>query len=238
MQMRILPILFFLIFCSCGVKTENNQSFNATDTIKNEVDTAISAKEFENFPTGNFEQLVEAYEDPDRRNWQNPDLVLNMLGNLSQKTVADIGSGTGYFAIRIAQFADKVIAIDIDERFLEFIEERKLEIADSIAARIVTRLTNESDPSLSPNEADVALLVNTYPFIENRPGYFNKVKNGLTNNGKLVILDYKKGNIPVGPPDEIKISPEEVFAELRQAGFQEFSIDEKSLEYQYIIIAE
>ena len=238
MQMRKRLLYFFLLTISCGPKNDSNQSSIITDSITSEVDSAISSQKIDNFPTGNFEQLVETYKDPNRRNWQNPDLVLNMLGDLNQKTVADIGSGTGYFAIRIAQFANKVIAIDIDERFLEYIEERKLEIADSIAARIVTRLTNEDNPSLLANEVDVALLVNTYPFIDNRPSYFSKVKNGLRNKGKLVILDYKKGNIPVGPPNEIKISPEEVFAELRLAGFKEFSIDEKSLEYQYIIIAQ
>ncbi|MFW5760353.1 MAG: class I SAM-dependent methyltransferase [Cyclobacteriaceae bacterium] len=236
--MRTAILFCFFIIYACGNKTDKNQTFKFPDTVENESATAIPPQEINNFPNGNFEQLVEIYEDPNRRNWQNPDLVLNMLGNLNKKTVADIGSGTGYFAIRIAQFADKVIAIDIDERFLDYIEERKLEIADTIAQRIVTRLTNEDDPSLSPNEADVALLVNTYPFIDNRPVYFSQVKRGLKPDGKLVILDYKKGDIPVGPPDEIKISPEQVFAELRQAGFQEFSIDEKSLEYQYVIIAE
>jgi hypothetical protein len=55
--------------------------------------------------------------------------------------------------------------------------------------------------------------------------------------GKLVIVDYKKGKMPVGPPEEFKIEPEKVFAELKDAGFSNFTINEQDLQYQYIIIA-
>jgi len=237
MRPKLIIAIFLLSACTGSEKEEQKKIIDSAAVVE-EKDTSIQKINSENFPTGNFEQLVEIYEDPNRRNWQNPDLVLDMLGDLQNKTVADIGSGTGYFAIRVAQFADKVIAIDIDERFIDYIEERKLEIADTISQKIITRLTSENEPSIKAGEADVVLLVNTYPFIKNRPEYFSKVKQGLKNNGRLAILDYKKGNIPVGPPDEIKISPEQVFAELRQAGFKEFSIDEKSLDYQYVIIAQ
>ena len=44
---------------------------------------------------------------------------------LDGKTVADIGAGTGYFAFPLAKKAAKVIAIDIDQRFLDYIEQRK-----------------------------------------------------------------------------------------------------------------
>jgi SAM-dependent methyltransferase len=238
MRLKLIISIFLLSACDTPEKEKQQNNRDSSATTIEKSDTSRQEINVENFPTANFEQLVEIYEDPNRRNWQNPDLVLNMLGDLKNKTVADIGSGTGYFAIRVAQFADKVIAIDIDERFIEYIEERKLEIADTISQKIKTRLTSEDDPSLNPGEADVVLLVNTYPFIENRPEYFSKVKHGLKPNGRLAILDYKKGNIPVGPPDKIKISPEQVFAELRKAGFKEFAIDEKSLDYQYVIIAQ
>lgn len=53
--------------------------------------------------------------------WQKPDLVLNTLGNLENKVVADIGAGTGYFSFRLAMRAKKVIAIDIDKDVLDTI---------------------------------------------------------------------------------------------------------------------
>jgi len=72
-----------------------------------------------------FDTLVAHFEDPSRAEWQKPDAVIASLGPLDGKTVADIGTGTGYFAFPIAKKAAKVIAIDIDQRFLDYIRHKK-----------------------------------------------------------------------------------------------------------------
>src|SRR5579864_911511 len=72
-----------------------------------------------------FGKLVARFEDPVRAQWQKPEKVIASLGTLDGKTVADIGAGTGYFAFPIAKEAAKVIAIDIDQRFLDYIEHKK-----------------------------------------------------------------------------------------------------------------
>lgn len=240
---KILNILWILVlssFAACdfesgsGKKTVVDDSIDINPTSETPQDS-ITDEEY--FTTENFDILVKKYEDPGRVNWQNPELVLEKLGDLNGMVVADIGAGTGYFTFRMARTADKVIAIDIDQRFLDYIDERKREFPDGGLDNVVTRLTEESSPNLKPNEADVVLMVNTYHFIENRIDYFEKVKNGLAPGGRLIVVDFKEGKIPVGPPDDIKVSPEVVFSELEDAGFQEFQIDQKSLEYQYIIIA-
>lgn len=239
---RLSFFSFLLTVLSCG-GPNSNQSADETPSTQQEehpspaeTDTANEVQQYlENF---DFNVLIEKYEDPERRMWQNPDLVLDKLGDLSGLVVADIGAGTGYFTFRMAENAHKVIAIDVDSRFLEYIEERKREMDADQAGNIDTRLTTEDDPSLRPNEADIALVVNTYHFIENRADYFEKVKKGLKDSGRLAIVDFKAGNMPVGPPEELKVSPETALKELRQAGFQQFSIDSVSLQYQYIIIAE
>jgi len=56
---------------------------------------------------------------------KKPEVVIAKLGDLSNMTVADIGAGTGYFSFRLAEKAEKVISIDIDERFLNYIENKK-----------------------------------------------------------------------------------------------------------------
>lgn len=229
-----LVLLLFLSYCkgrnNNDLPTKNNENDYYIDH-----DTGNIVDEY--LANTNFDTLVKKYEDPQRVNWQNPDLVLNKLGDLNGKTVADLGSGSGYFTFRMAQTAKKVIAIDIDQRFLDYIEERKQEISTEIAQRIITRLTVEDDPSLDRNEVDIVLVVNTFHYIANRSEYFSKVKNSLKNNGFLVIVDFKNSDMPIAPPNELIVGPETAFMELREAGFGEFTIDEKSLEYQFILIA-
>lgn len=182
-----------------------------------------------------FQSLVKHFEDPSRAQWQKPDTVIGMLGELSGKTVADIGAGSGYFTFPLAEKAKKVIAIDIDQRFLDYIEKKNASLPEKLP--IETRLVEEDDPRLAPGEADVVIIVNTYHHIEDRPAYFKNVREKLNKNGALVVVDYFKKELPVGPPATMKLSEETVKEELKKAGFEDISLDVKTLEYQYIIIA-
>lgn len=186
----------------------------------------------------NFDILVQQYEDPTRMEWQNPDYVIEKLGNLENTVVADIGVGSGYFAFRIAEKADKVIAIDIDQRFLDYIDELKEESSDEeVDERLQTRLALEDDPLLAPQEVDLVLMVNTYHFLSSRAEYLRRVRTGLKRNGKIILVDFKMGRMPVGPPEQLKVSRQEAMSDLKKAGFTNLEADVTSLQFQYIITA-
>jgi 2-polyprenyl-3-methyl-5-hydroxy-6-metoxy-1,4-benzoquinol methylase len=182
-----------------------------------------------------FDQLVAHFEDPARAQWQKPDLVIASLKPLEGKTVADIGAGTGYFAFPIARKAAKVIAIDIDKRFLDYIEQKKQ--TRKIGANIETRLTTPDSPGLNTGEADVVIIVDTLHHIENRIEYLKTLRNDLRKGGVLVIVDFKKEKTPQGPPVELRLAQDEVESELKAAGFSVISAKSDLLPYQYIIKA-
>ena len=119
-----------------------------------------------------FEKLVARFEDPERVTWQKPDSVIAMFGDLTGKTVAEIGAGTGYFSFRLARQAKKVIAIDIDQRFLDYMNERIGD--DSSYANVEPRMAAENNPAIQPRETDITLLVNTYHHLEDRINYFGQ----------------------------------------------------------------
>ncbi len=181
-----------------------------------------------------FDDLVERFDNPEREKWQKPGLVIEKLGDISDKTIGDIGSGTGYFSFRLAKKAKKVIALDVDERFLNFIKEKKKK--DNIS-NVYTRLVEYDDPKLADNELDAIITVNTYHHINNRVEYFKKCKKGLSKNGILLIVDFKKEEMNFGPPLSHKLSKKAVIDELEKAGYKDISVDTKTLEHQYVIIA-
>jgi len=174
--------------------------------------------------------------DPERGSWQNPDLVIEKLGDLSGKIVADIGSGTGYFTFPISRMAKKVIAIDIEQRYLDYIEDRKLELPIEQADVIETRLTVEDEPNLHTDEVDAVLMVNVFYYLNDRSAYMKIVNNALRENGILVLVDFKPGDLPVGPSGD-KVPADEVIKILSSAGFEDIQLDQESLQYQYIISA-
>lgn len=184
-----------------------------------------------------FNDLVADYESKDRLIWQKPDMVITRLGNLSTQTVVDLGAGTGFFAFRMVTQAKKVIALDIDRRFITFMDSAKTELSPTLRERFETRLVETNDPKLKPGEANAVIIVNTYMYIQNRVDYMKLLRKGIAKGGKVLIVDYKEKNIPVGPPVSIKIPLSIVEKELKQAGFKQINSDDTSLDYQYIITA-
>lgn len=183
-----------------------------------------------------FEELAAGFESPERDAWQKPDEVIAALGDVAGKTIMDIGSGTGYFSFRLVAAGANVICADIDERFLEYIASRKeqLQISDE---QMELRHVPYDSALLQPGEVDMVLLVDTYHHILNREAYFSEVRAGLKPGGQLVVVDFFKSDLPVGPPVDMKIDRETIIEELRDAGFEQFEVNGELLPYQFIITA-
>ena len=220
---------------ACG--DSSNQPVRDTDPFS---DPSLSTEIPSPGEESSFEERLAAYESKDRVFWQKPDLVIDLLGDLSEKTVADIGAGSGYFARRMAHKAQHVIAIDINEQFIEFMDSIKLvELPSEIQDRFETRLATPQDSKLRNGEADVVIFVNTYIYIPNRVEYMSRLKEGVKPGGKIVIVDFKKKRMPIqNPPDELRLPLHQVEDELEEAGYRWLASDDTSLNYQYIVIGE
>ena len=190
--------------------------------------------------TGNgtgFENEAKEYESPDRVIWQKPDLVIQELGDVNGKTVADLGAGTGYFSRRIAYKGARVIAIDIDPKAIQWMQEQKTKFPEELQDRLVIRKATEDDPKLKDNEVDMVLLVNTYSYIKNRVTYFTRLQKAIRKGGIVLVIDFKKTDTPFGPKVQERVDLTDVEQELTQAGYDVIMKDESSLEYQYILKA-
>lgn len=232
-----LAIFFFIIASSC--KNANDEPIDRPRYIDSlETSTSVEPKGSPEDSIA-FEERLADYESKDRVFWQKPDLVVDRLGDLSTKTVADIGAGSGYFARRLAYKAKRVIAIDIDPNFIHFMDSIKVvELPTDIQQKFETRLATFDDPKLNPKEADIVLIVNTYLYIQDRVVYMRRLKEGLAPGGQVVIIDFKKKRIPLSNPQQgIRVPLFEVEEELFEAGYSRVISDDTSLDYQYIVVA-
>jgi SAM-dependent methyltransferase len=178
-------------------------------------------------------ELIERNRDT----WQKPGLVISLLGDLHDKTVADLGAGSGYFSFPLARVAKKVIAIDIDKEAISFMDSIKTQLPEDLKSRFEARLAFPNDPLLKKGEADDIIMVNTYAYINNRVAYLQGIRSNLPKGGRLIVIDFKEKNTPVSPSAEYIIAMSTVQKELLAAGFKIADVDDASLEYQYIVIA-
>ena len=157
-------------------------------------------------------EYAKVLEDPSRDAWQKPQDVVKALGLKSTDTIADIGAGTGYFSRRFAHHAGKVYAVDIDQKLLSI-------ASKDAPSNLETVLAAPDDPRLPIASIDTIFFCDVLHHIDNRPAYYAKLAKALRPDGRIVIIDFYKKDLPVGPPQAMKIAPEEVIGEFQKAGF-------------------
>lgn len=163
------------------------------------------------------DEWVGMFDSPDRDAWQKPDAVLAALALRPDAQVADIGAGTGYFATRLARAAPQglVYAVDLESDMVTYLGQRA---AREHLSNLRPVLAQADDPQI-PTAVDLVLLVDTYHHVPGRVAYFRKVASALRPGGRVVIIDFLR-DAPMGPPVEHRIPPEQVAAELAQAGLR------------------
>ena len=182
-----------------------------------------------------IQKWVDIFEDPARAEWQKPEEVVKKLELKPGGTVADIGAGTGYFTRLFAVAVGpegKAIGLDIEPSMVDYMkEDAKKQGLTNYEAKIV----KPDDAGLPSKSVDVIFICNTYHHIEDRVNYLKKLTGALKPNGRIVIVDFYKKPLPVGPQSVAhKISEEDVKKEFKKAGYRlKKSLD--FLPYQYYL---
>ena len=178
------------------------------------------------------EQWAHVFDDPKRDEWQKPHEVIRALALKPDAVIADIGSGTGYFAVRFANMAPKgrVYGVDIEPDMVKYLAGRaKREKRDNIVAIVGA----PDDPRL-PEEVDLILMVDVFHHVEDRAGYFRKLRASLKPGGRVAIIDFRIDS-PEGPPKAARIAADRVIAELEGAGYT-LAREHRFLPNQYFLV--
>ena len=239
MNTKHLLLASSLVFALASCKGQNKQNDKAKtehqkahDGQHHSDDSAKTANDY--MHRSSTDELINRFESPERDAYQKPDTVLAYLGDIEGMKIMDIGSGSGYFSVKLAEQGARVIAADVDEKFQAVIKKR---IADNDLKNIELRKIPYDSPDLADGEVDKVIIVNTFHHIENRSDYFAKVKKGIKPDGELVVIDFFKKEIPVGPPVNHKLDLETVKKELGEAGYTQLDVNVDLLPYQFIIRA-
>lgn len=180
----------------------------------------------------NAAKWARIFDDPARDDWQQPVAVIRALAPAADAAVADIGSGTGYFSVRLARALPRgqVYGVDTEHDMVQYLAER----ARREGLRNITAIAGTGDDTRLPVPVDLAMLVDVYHHIADRGQYFRRLRGALKPGGRVAIIDFRADS-PEGPPPEARIAPDRVKAEMARAGYV-LAAEHTFLPRQYFLI--
>jgi len=166
-------------------------------------------------------QGADWLERPGRDEEQRPDEVIRAMGLRDGDVVADLGTGTGYFARRVARAiapSGRVYAVDIQPEMIALLK-RNVERAG--LANVVPVLGTADDPKLPPGSVDWILLVDVYHELQAPKAMLARMREALKPTGKVALVEYRlEGLTALHIREEHRMSPRQVLAEWEPAGFR------------------
>jgi SAM-dependent methyltransferase len=165
------------------------------------------------------------FNNPRREEWEKTEKIIESLKIQPGSTIADVGSGPGYYTFKFAQLAGtsgKVYAIDTVQNHLDYVQSlcQKYRILN-----IETIKDRADDAGLNPDTVDLIFMCSLYHIIymtsteEVKDRFVASLKDALKPDGRLVIVDnavVQDGQLPYHGPH---IAKELVIGQLYYYGF-------------------
>ncbi len=160
--------------------------------------------------------------------WPTPGATLRELGVESGKSVAEVGCGSGYFALPAARIVDPepVYAIDLDASLLDELDD----LAEQQDIENVVPILGDARnlTGVLPDSVSTLVVANTFHGVDDQSGLVEQAFRVIEPGGSLVIVNWHDrpretttvGTEPRGPPTELRMTPRETeYAVLPAAPF-------------------
>jgi ubiquinone/menaquinone biosynthesis C-methylase UbiE len=160
----------------------------------------------------------------DREQLEQPEKILAAMNLQDGDIVADIGSGPGYYSLRLAQRVAPtgvVFAVDIQQGMLDQLQKR---MSETGVKNVYPVLGTEDSPNLPAGKIDWVLLVDAYHEFSKPEAMLAEIHECLAPGGKIALLEYRAeqdpSTLPIPIPRDHKMAKDEVMSEWTAAGFE------------------
>ena len=185
-------------------------------------------------PFAEVEKYIAFLDRPDRAAWQRPDDVVTALGLQGDETVFDLGAGSGYFSFRLARAVPrgKVVAADLEPEMIRHIHHKATEEG---VTNLVAVIIKADDPQV-PSEADLVFVCDVLHHVQDRAGWLKKAVSEMKPGARFVLIEFKEGKLPEGPPESAKITRKQLLELVTQAGLALEAEKADLLPYQVFLV--
>ncbi len=159
-------------------------------------------------------------DEAKRRTWYNPEQIMQKTGLRSGMVFADIGSSDGFFtflASKIVGEKGKVYAVDVDPLAIERLKSK----AKTEGVKNITAVAGKAeDIVFCKGCVDVVFYSMDLHDFDDPAKVLHNAREMVKPEGLVADLDWKKIEIPFGPPVEIKFSEQHVEELMASQGLQ------------------
>ena len=156
---------------------------------------------------------------PEREREEQPKRAIASLHLVPGMNVGEIGSGTGFYALRIAKLIQPggtYYANDIQPAMLTLLSRKA---SAQKVSNIKTVLGTQADSRLPAGALDYLLMVDVYHELSAPQVMLRNVAKALKPNGEIVLLEFRKEDprVPIRPEHEMTVK--DVKAEFSAEGY-------------------
>ncbi len=185
-------------------------------------------------PEMDVQAWVERFEVESREVYHARDAIMARLNLKPGNRVADVGAGTGFYSLLMADAVGSkgwVYAVDISPKFVQYLvdqfDQREVE-------NVTTVMCDDDSVCLPPDSIDLAFICDVYHHFEYPEQTMQSIFNALRPGGRVVIIDFERipgvsrewtiGHVRAGKEtfiDEVQSVGFELTAERKIPGFKE-----------------
>ena len=185
-------------------------------------------------PFEDTQKYIDFLDRSDRAIWQKPDAIVQELHLSGTEKIADVGAGSGYFTFRFAQALPKgkVYAIDIEPEMLRHIHHKAM--TEGVNNVEVIKSTPD-DPKV-PAGVDLVFVCDVIHHVQDRELWLKKLHAQMNKGAQLVVIEFREGDLPEGPPAAVKIPKRKLIAMITKNNFKLEMEKSDFLPYQEFLI--
>lgn len=170
-----------------------------------------------------------ALDDPERFRHCSAEELLGALRPATSETVADLGSGTGFYTDVVAGHVDRVYAVDVQPVMHDHY--RRKGVPEG-----VTPMTAEIETlPLSADALDAVVSTMTYHEFAGDAA-LDELARVLAPGGRLVTVDWSAAGGDAGPPTDERFALGEAVRAVEDAGFRTVRADSRTETFVHVAV--
>ena len=94
----------------------------------------------------------------------------------------------------------------------------------------------EADAPMVPSGVDLVFVCDVLHHVSDRPAWLSEISQAMPSGARLVLIEFKQGDLPEGPPESMKIPRDDLVQLVSDAGLVLAGERAELLPYQNFLV--